>query len=287
MNIEIAHTEIAKRVRAARSSFYWPMLLQSKSQRQGLFALYAYSHALDDIADGPLSKTDKLLALNEWRMVVEKSFTTDIKTITLKNPLAIGLSDIIPRFSLPKGSLIALIEGMEADVNGPIVAPTWAELTAYADQVATAVGVLCLQIWGWHGPESGAFAHSTGQALQLTNILRDVEEDARNGRLYVPVEALEAAGIDQRNPIDVINHPNFPEACTHIADRAQNHFTTAKQLWAGKHPESARPAWVMLRSYKALFKKINRNGIGTLGPRVSLSRLQKITTLCSAYLTAR
>jgi phytoene synthase len=263
------------------------MLLQSKSHRQGLFALYAYSHALDDIADGSSSKTDKLSALNEWRLVVEKDFATDTKHLSFKDPLAVGLSDIVQRFDLSKDSLIDLIEGMEADVNGPIVAPTWAELTAYADQVATAVGILCLQIWNWRGPEAAVFAHATGQALQLTNILRDVEEDARNGRLYVPTEALQAAGISQRNPMDVINHSNFPVAYRHMVDRTQDHFTAAKHLWSSQPPKTATPAWVMLRSYESLFKKIQRNGTRIAGPRVSLSRRQKITTLCRAYFTAR
>ncbi|MEQ8736547.1 MAG: squalene/phytoene synthase family protein [Rhodospirillaceae bacterium] len=287
MNLDLAHAEIAKRVRTARSSFYWPMLLQSKSRRQALFALYAYSKALDDIADGCLSKTAKLSALDEWRMVVEKSFSKDQDELPKKDPLVLGLMDVIQRCHLSKDSLIALIDGMEADANGPIVAPTWAELTAYADQVATAVGVLCLQIWGWRGPESAAFAHATGQALQLTNILRDLEEDAENGRLYVPNEALVAAGITERKPMDVIRHPSFPKACSLIAARIQNHFATAKKLWSHNPPKSARPAWIMLRSYEALFDKILRYGLGRQGARIRLTRIQKVTTLCRAYLSAR
>jgi presqualene diphosphate synthase len=286
VNLDLAHAEIAKRVRAARSSFYWPMQLQSKFRRQALFALYAYSKALDDIADGGLSKSAKLSALDEWRMIVEKSFSKEQDMRPLADPLAIGLRDVIQHCNLPKDSLIALIQGMEADANGPIVAPTWAELTAYADQVATAVGVLCLEIWGWRGPESAAFAHATGQALQLTNILRDLQEDAENGRLYVPNEALVATGITERKPMDVIRHPSFPAACNHIAARIQNHFTTAKNLWSSNPPKSARPAWIMLRSYEALFDKILRYGLGRQGSRIRLSRTQKITTLCRAYLSA-
>ncbi|MBT4739012.1 MAG: squalene/phytoene synthase family protein, partial [Rhodospirillaceae bacterium] len=202
------HTAIAQQVRSAKSSFYWAMRLQDRPRREALFVLYAFAHTIDDIADGPGSIAEKKVAIEIWR-----SWFSNGGDIAGSETLSTGLAEVIERFELPNGPFLALIDGMEADINGPIIAPSWADLEVYCGQVAGAVGELCVAIWGWRGDAAKAFATATGEALQLTNIMRDISEDARIGRLYIPEEALNLANIESRDPLAVITDQNFGDAC--------------------------------------------------------------------------
>jgi presqualene diphosphate synthase len=283
MNATEAHSQIAHDVRSAKSSFYWPMLLQAKAKREALFAIYALARVLDDIADGPAPQDEKRRALDTWRTWIASCFEHDIVPET-GDPLRIGLHDIMKKYALPLEPFDALIVGMEADVNGPIVAPTWIELEEYCGQVAGAVGELCLVIWGWQGEGAKAFAAATGDALQLTNILRDIREDATIGRLYLPEEALVSAGVTGRQPFDVVNDSNLSTACDLVIERAKTRFQEAEALWPHHANRDLRPAWVMLKLYKALFEKVEAAGFAPSGPRARLTRLEKISHLTTAYL---
>jgi phytoene/squalene synthetase len=287
MTKDDAHAAIARQVRAARSSFYWPMQLQSKPQREALFAIYAYARTLDDIADGHGSVVEKLQKLSQWREHISDCFSGKTGASGSDQPLILGLTEIIQKFTLPQAPFLALITGMETDVNGPVVAPLWSELEQYCAQVAGAVGELCLCVWGWRGTDASAFATATGEALQLTNILRDVEEDAANSRLYLPREALTQAGIKSCAPLIVVNDPGFRHACEPVISRAKQRFSEAQALWPEKAEKSLRPAWIMLRLYEALFNKILIIGLGPDKPRARLSKMEKVFHLCAGYLRAR
>lgn len=283
MMVEEAHSQIARDVRSAKSSFYWPMLFQAKPKRQALFAIYALARVLDDIADGSTSQDEKRQELGAWRSWIASSLENDSAPET-GGHLKVGLHDTIKKYGLPLEPFDSLIAGMEADVNGPIVAPTWHKLEQYCGQVAGAVGELCLTIWGWQGDDAKSFAAATGEALQLTNILRDVREDATLGRLYLPTEALIKAGITARQPLDVLTDSNLSTACTLVIDRAETRFQDAEALWPNKAHRDIRPAWVMLQLYKALFKKVQTAGFSHSAPRARLSRLEKILQLTTAHL---
>ncbi len=256
------------------------MRFQNQPEREALFALYTFAHTVDDIADGPGPVTDKLTALETWR-----SWFSDGGTVQGYECLSSGLADVIERFDLPEDPFLALIAGMEADVNGPIVAPSWTALEKYCGQVAGAVGELCLAIWGWRGDDAKAFATATGDALQLTNILRDVSEDAQIGRLYIPEDALKIAGVGTRDPIAVLTDPNLSRAFAAVIDRAETRFTEARALWPQQAEKTLRPAWIMLRSYEALFHKINAAEFSPNGNRIRLSKIEKLFHFSAAYLS--
>ena len=175
---------------------------------------------------------------------------------------------------------------MKADVNGPFVAPEWTELQIYCGQVAGSVGDLCLCVWGWRDPIAQDFAHATGEAMQLTNILRDLQEDVANGPLYLPKEALTEAEIHSRVPLEVLSHQNLIRACAHVADHAERKYRQARTLWHTVKHKEATPAWVMLCLYQALLRKVIKSNYRPNGPRIRLSVFGRAYHLTHAYLTA-
>jgi len=278
------HRQIARHVRAAGSSFYWAMRLQEKNKRQALFAVYAYCRTLDDIADGPLTQQEKTDALSRWRNLVTSLYsdTEEIKADSDED-LVHALRHTIEVFELPKEPLLALIRGMETDINAPLSAPAWLDLMAYCDDVASAVGELCLAVWGWRGADANAFAQTTGRALQLTNILRDVWADAEVGRLYLPREALDAAGISSSVPNEVIAQPQLPDACRWVSDKAARLYEEIHGAWPKPFPRTLRAAHVMVTVYRKLFDKIVVND-WSRQEKISLGTATKVTSVASALL---
>lgn len=236
-----------------RSSFYWAMRLMPAERRQAMFAVYAYCHALDDIADGPAPTAEKLAALAEWRAAVGALEAGEAPPI----PEIAALAEPRRRFELETGPLLALVEGMEMDARGTMVAPSMTELDRYTYCVAGAVGLLAIRIFG--EPEARAFALALGDALQLTNILRDLTEDAARGRLYLPRELLERAGITRTEPAAVIADPRTADACALVAERAKARFRAAADAMPAD-PAPLRPALVMAAVYRRLLDRLARHG---------------------------
>lgn len=236
-----------------RSSFYWAMRLMPAERRQAMFAVYAYCRALDDIADGPAPTAEKLAALAEWRAAVGALEAGEAPAI----PEIAALAEPRRRFGLETGPLLALVEGMEMDARGTMVAPSMTELDRYTYCVAGAVGLLAIRIFG--EPEARAFALALGDALQLTNILRDLTEDAARGRLYLPRELLERAGITRTEPAAVIADPRTADACALVAERAKARFRAAADAMPAD-PAPLRPALVMAAVYRRLLDRLARHG---------------------------
>lgn len=236
-----------------RSSFYWAMRLMPAERRQAMFAVYAYCRALDDIADGPAPTAEKLAALAEWRAAVGALEAGEAPPI----PEIAALAEPRRRFGLETGPLLALVEGMEMDARGAMVAPSMTELDRYTYCVAGAVGLLAIRIFG--EPEARAFALALGDALQLTNILRDLTEDAARGRLYLPRELLARAGITRTEPAAVIADPRTADACALVAERAKARFRAAADAMPAD-PAPLRPALVMAAVYRRLLDRLARRG---------------------------
>jgi squalene synthase HpnD len=232
-------------VRRSRTSFYWAMRLLPVEQREAMFSLYAYCRGLDDIADGSSPSEHKRARLAVLRGVVAALYETGIAL----DPLVATLAPAIRRFDLPHAELEALIDGMEMDVNGPLTAPSLDTLRLYCRRVAGAVGLLAVRVFG--RPDAETFALLLGEALQLTNILRDVHEDAAEGRLYLPAEALEAATILAREPAAVVAHPGLPRACRFLAEEAGRRFAEAEAELARIGGQGLWPARAMMGIYRA------------------------------------
>lgn len=258
--------EVRAIVQAAGSSFYWAMRFMPRRKREALFAIYAFCREVDDIADGDLSREDKTVALDRWREHIDEMFAG-----RPSNAITRVLAEATQTFDLRREDFIAVIQGMEMDARGPVVAPNQGELDLYCDCVASAVGRLCVHVFGQ--AEAGQkVADHLGRALQLTNILRDVEEDAAIGRLYLPREALAQEGLAHVPPQAVARDPRLPNVIAAVGAMAERAFTDASLALALCDRAKMRPAVVMMMVYRRHLDRLRDNNWRPLPPRTGLAR---------------
>src|SRR5579859_1963868 len=202
---------------ASGSSFYAAMRILPAAQREAMFQIYSFCRKVDDIADSDGPREERLAALQEWR--------DDIDSLYRGNPPP-RLADYVAsvkKFDLKREDFLAIVDGMEMDVPQDIRAPDMATLDLYCDRVASAVGRLSVRVFGMPREDGILLAHHLGRALQLTNILRDIDEDAAIGRLYLPREGLLHAGITNDDPRKVIAERTLPKVCAPLVERARIH----------------------------------------------------------------
>lgn len=262
--------EVAERVQKAGTSFYWAMRLLPRAKREAMFAVYAFCRAVDDIADGELPPDRKIAALAGWRREIDGLYAG-----RPEDPVARALAAPVARFGLRKEDFLAVIDGVEMDARGPIVAPTMAELELYCARVAGAVGCLSVRIFGAPQPEGDQLAAELGEAVQLTNLLRDIAEDAAVGRLYLPRELLAEAGIPPSVAL-ARDHPRLADVCDRLARRAEARFAAAERTLAGLSRRDLKPARIIRAIYRRLLQRLTERGFRTLEPAVRLGRGEKL-----------
>lgn len=262
---------IRQRVEAAGTSFYWAMRLLPAARRNGMYAVYAFCREVDDIADDIGPPESKQAALAAWHGEIDALYAGRPRQLVGR-----ALSDPVMRYELRRDDFHAVIDGMEMDAAEDIRAPDLATLDLYCGRVAGAVGHLSVHIFGDASPAAHVVADSLGRALQLTNILRDLDEDARRGRLYLPREILDRHGIRDREPLLVLRHPALPAACRDLAAIAERHFAEADRAIARCSHRAMRPAAVMGAFYRAMLAALLRSEWRDPGARVSLSKAQKL-----------
>jgi phytoene synthase len=169
------------------------------------------------------------------------------------------LADAVRRYDLDKADFLAVIDGMQMDLEG-IVRPDLQTLYLYCDRVAVAVGRLSVKVFGMPAREGEALAHHLGRALQLTNVLRDVDEDAQMGRLYLPDELLTEAGIDTRDPYLAVHMPGVEAVCRTLCATALDHFAEANRILAAKPPGRLAAPRLMEAAYAGLLRKMQARG---------------------------
>ena len=235
--------------KAAGSSFYWAMRILPPERRDAMFAIYAFCREVDDIADGDGSVEQKAAALDGWRREIGAVYGGEPELLTAR-----ALVAPVHAYDLEREEFIAIIDGMDMDVRGQTLAPTMEELELYCRRVAGAVGLLSIRVFG--APEARDFAISLGSALQITNILRDLREDAEMGRLYLPKEMLDARGIDHSDPMKVLEHPALPDLCGELAGIARERFERAEGALKGSRAGALRPAVVMMMNYRRILERL-------------------------------
>jgi len=238
-------------VRNASSSFFWAMRSLPLDRRRAIFAVYAFCREVDDIADGEEPLADRHQALQAWREEIDRLYTG-----APTGPITRALLQPKDIFALERQDFIAVIDGMEMDAEAAIIAPAWEDLLVYCDRVACAVGRLCVKIFGEPGDNGQAVAKALGTALQLTNILRDVQEDAERGRVYLPAEILIRHGITEREPQNILTHPNLLAAWSDLANRTAEAFTAADDAMALCSRDAMRPARIMMEVYRKKFDRM-------------------------------
>jgi squalene synthase HpnD len=251
---------------AAGSSFYTAMRILPAGQREAMFQVYAFCRAVDDIADSSAPRPVRHAQLGEWRDEIN-----DLYQGRIGGKVA-GLADTVRKFDLAREDFLAVIDGMEMDAHEDIRAPSFSTLDLYCDRVASAVGRLSVRVFGVGRDDGTLLSHHLGRALQLTNILRDLDEDAGIGRLYLPREALQQAGIDSTDPITVLRSPNLSQACAQVVERARAHFVEADKIMARCSRRSVKAPRIMGAVYRAMLEGMVQRGWAAPRTRVRPSR---------------
>jgi phytoene synthase len=253
--------------RASGSSFYQAMRILPPAQRQAMFEIYSFCRAVDDIADDPGDRNLRRTQLQQWRLDIDALYEGGKTPAQLR-----GLAAAVGEFALAREDFLAVIDGMEMDVESDIRAPDLAMLDLYCDRVASAVGRLSVKVFGLDAKNGPELAHHLGRALQLTNILRDLDEDAGMGRLYLPREALRDAGITGSDPHTVLANPALGQACAPIIARAQNHFDRADAIMKAAPRRAVRAPRIMGEAYKGYLRALTARGFASPRARLRLSR---------------
>jgi len=262
---------IQHRVEAARTSFYWAMRLLPRERRDGMYAVYAFCREVDDIADGERLVEQKLAALAGWRDEIAALYRGRPRHLVAR-----ALHDPTRRYGLRRDDFLAVIDGMEMDSREEIRAPNLATLDLYCARVASAVGHLSVHVFGDSSAAAHSVADSLGRALQLTNILRDLDEDCGRHRLYLPREILDRHGIPHPDPAAVLRHPALPAACRDLAAIAEGHFRDAERAMSGCTRHAMRPAAVIAAIYRATLSALLRSDWREPTARVSISKPLKL-----------
>jgi phytoene synthase len=246
---------VAVQEKASGSSFYAGMRVLPKAERQAMFAIYAFCRAVDDIADDQQGDpAERTAALDAWRADIESMYAGG-------DPgRAHFVAGDVGRFGLRKADFLTVIDGMQMDVDRDIRAPDMATLDLYCDRVASAVGRLSVKVFGMDEAPGQKLAHHLGRALQLTNILRDLDEDASIGRLYLAKEPLEAAGITTDDPSAVIADPRVDQACRALAKVAHAHYASAQAVMDDRPRGKLAAPRLMGAVYSRILAKTEQDG---------------------------
>ncbi|TDI59395.1 MAG: presqualene diphosphate synthase HpnD [Alphaproteobacteria bacterium] len=266
-----AVAEARQVVARSGSSFQLGMRVLPKARREAMYAIYAFCRAIDDIADEPGTRAGKLTELDAWRGEIENLYDG-----RPSRRLARALATPVAEYDLPKAEFLALIDGMEMDAREAIQAPSWDDYRLYCRRVAGAVGMLSVRVFGETGPAADELAVTLGEALQTTNILRDLAEDAERGRVYLPRELLDAHGLPARDPAALLAAPGLAPACAELAAHARSLFGRARESIAACDRRRIRPALLMLEIYQRLLKRLERRGWDRPKIPVKVPRIEKL-----------
>jgi len=269
--LDTARAHVREIVGRSGTSFFWGMRILPRARREAMYAVYAFCREVDDIADGPLPAAAKQARLAEWRDAIEALYAGRPGLSTTR-----ALARPVADYALPKAEFHAMIDGMEMDAAERMRAPSWAELEHYCRCVAGAVGMLSVRVFGARSRAADASAVALGEALQLTNILRDLGEDAARGRLYLPRELLEAHGIAPREARAVLADPAAAAVCEELAGRAEARFAQAERWLAACDRATMRPAHIMMAIYRRTLARLRARGWRDLDRPVRLGRTERL-----------
>ena len=273
---------IAKR--EARN-FYYAFVALPEARRNAICAVYAFMRRADDLADDEsMSRERRRLNLEQWQQAWHKA----AEGVATDDPVFVAVRDATKRFGIPLELLDELIAGTTSDLKtenagGPDTYATFDDLYRYCYLVASVVGLVCIRIFGYTDSAAEKLAEETGVAFQLTNILRDVAEDAERGRVYLPLEDLESHGISLESILhrarSVPPSANERALLAEIAKRAEEYYASADKLLPLIDRESRPALWVLVSIYHALLRRIERANFDVFSKRASVPTVQKVGIL--------
>lgn len=267
--------------RQAASHFYYSFYLLGRRRRQSMFALYAYLRRTDDLGDSPLPAEKRRRQLAAWREDLRAALAGDCQQAILP-----ALVDTVGRYNIPQQYLYDVIDGMEMDLE-PTCYATFADLQEYCYRVASVVGLACIHIWGFHSDRALQPARTCGQAFQLTNILRDLAEDAQRGRVYLPQEDLARFGYTHDDLRGHVCDDRFRRLMRFQIERAERLFREALPLEPYLSSGGRRIFRAMVATYYRLLQEINRRDGDVFSSRVQIGRGRRASLAMGAALGHR
>jgi len=260
------------------SSFYYSFLFLEPARRRAITALYAFCREVDDTVDEATDGSVARIKLAWWRTEVSSMYKG-----TPTHPVTQALQAHIATYRLEEQHLQAIIDGMEMDLDQSRYLD-YAGLTRYCWHVAGVVGILSASIFGYTQPQTLAYAEKLGLAFQLTNIIRDVGEDARKGRIYLPVNELQQFGVTAADLLNSRHSEKFEALMRFQTERAQKMYDEALALLPKEDRRAQRPGLMMAAIYRTLLDEIARDGYHVLSQRISLTPLRKLWLAWKTYV---
>ena len=273
----------ASLTRKSRSNFYFAFLTLPRARRDALYAVYAFCRTVDDMADLGSDPAAQREGLARWREDVARCFTPGAAP---SQPIARQLQAAVAAYPIPRAALEAIIDGCEMDL-ARVRYETADELEPYCYRVASAVGLCCIEIFGYTDPRAREYAINLGKALQLTNIMRDVGVDARIGRVYLPQRDLKDFGVTEEDLVAGRQSEAFGRLMAHQAARARRFYAAAHAAYPRVDARSLVPAEIMGRIYLALLEEIEARRFAVFGERVTVPARRKIAIALRCWARAR
>ena len=278
MNVSSRNTHFTN---ARATNFYYAFVFLPPEKRLAIEAVYAFARRGDDVVDSGLNPAEAAAALARYREVLDACYVDD--SSRLDEPELRALAEAIKRFRIPRKPFEDLILGLEMDL-APTRYATFEELSLYCYRVASTIGLICIEIFGYQNPRTRDYAVNLGTALQLVNILRDIQRDAQRGRIYIPQEDLDRFGVRSGELLAGAYNDPFIELMQFECDRARHYFDLARQMLPPEDRRSMTAAEIMASIYWGILKRIQKRAYNVYGKRVRIPRPLKLWTALTVYL---
>ena len=252
------------------SSFYYSFMFLPANRRRAITALYAYCREVDDVVDECQDPQIAATKLAWWRTELDRLYAG-----RPEHPVTQALLPVLAEFNLPQEQLLEIIDGMEMDLQQSRYLDFTA-LSLYCYRVASVVGLLAAEIFGFKERGTQKYAHDLGMAFQLTNIIRDVGEDARRGRVYLPLDELKRFNVPLADILNSTYSDNFRKLMEFQIERAEQYYAQAMSQLPAADRKTQRPGLVMAAIYRAVLDEIKRDGCQVLSQRTSLTPIRKL-----------
>jgi phytoene synthase len=275
-----AHQHCAEVVRRSGSSFAAAFWMLPMPRRRALHAIYAFCRLADDIADDPSVSGDRAKLLERWRDELAAVYEG-----RAAHPVGVALADAVERYRLPQDVFLDLLRGVESELRGETI-ETFADLERYCYRVASTVGLLLVRVLEARSPDALEYARQMGIAVQLTNVLRDVGEDAQSGRIYLAHEDLERMHVNPASLRDGKMTEEIRLLLALYAERARIRYETAARLLPAEDRHVLRPAEAMGRIYRTLLDELHARGFPCLGAALRLSKPRRLAIAAGTFLGA-
>ena len=263
---------------ASGSSFYYSFLFLPRDKRRAITALYAFCREVDDVVDECKDTEVARTTLNWWRGQVGEIYGGKPQ-----HPVALALVPIVEQFNMSQEHLLEIIDGMEMDLDQARY-NDFKSLQLYCYRVASVVGLLSVEIFGYSNRQTLKYAHDLGIALQLTNIIRDVGEDARRNRIYLPMDEMQQFNVTAADILAARDSENFQELMAFQIERAQRYYQQALAQLPDSDRKNQRTGLIMAAIYRATLDEVIHSGCHVLTERVSLTPLRKLWLAWTTWL---